>query len=412
MNHHSPDKDYLRFFERCDTTGIIFGEGAFTQLEEKILLDGNHTVQLILGSRESALKNGAYQAFSNIILGFDIESPVFQGVEPEPSVETIRAIVKSLEDGQPDTVVALGGGSVMDAAKAAYLSWQSGLDVTELFGANKASEKFPGKEFRRVICIPTTAGTGSEVTRYANIVDRGKNLKYLISEPQIVPELALVDPAFTRSMGPALTAATALDALTHSIESLLNIHADSSDPDSGKWALESVKLITQALPRALKDPRSAIDREKLSAAATLGGMCIQTRPTALPHLCSYSLWGKIPHGFAVALLLPAFWRFYLESGNKTLAAKTMLLANFFPAQTAPENPADVVSAYENFLKSLSPAVPELCSIKGFGKELLQKIASDAAQNPLKLQNSPRKIDLKNAADTILKILLKTLPGKA
>lgn len=412
MNHHTPDKEYLRFFDHYNATGIVFGEAAFTQLEEKILLDGIRTVQLILGSRESAVKNGAYQAFCNIILGFDIESPVFQGVEPEPSTSTVRAIVKELEANRPDAIVALGGGSVMDAAKAACLSWQTGLDVTELFGDGKASEKFPGKKFLRVICIPTTAGTGSEVTRYANIVDKEKDLKYLISEQGIVPELALVDPTFARSMGPALTAATALDALTHSIESLLNVHAKSSDPDAGNWAMESVKLITRALPRVLKEPDSIPGREMLSAAATLGGMCIQTRPTALPHLCSYSLWGKVPHGFAVALLLPVFWRYYLEGGDEALSARTMSLAKFFPAKTPPEKPLDVVAAYEAFLNSLSPVVPKLCEIKGFDEALVKKIAADGAKNPVKLQSAPRKIAPGDAEKVLWEILRKTLPGKA
>jgi len=405
MDHHSPDKDYLSFFDHYDATDIVFGEGAFTQLGGEMLLNGIQTVLTVFGG-ESKMKNGTYRAFTSLMLSFDIESPVFAGVPAEPDVECVRAIVKQLEECKPDAVVAIGGGSVMDAAKAAYLSWQSGLDVAELFGVNVASAKFPDKTFKRVICIPTTSGTGSEVTPYSNIIDKTKDLKYIINDTAIVPDLALVDPYFTRTMDNELTAATALDAMTHAIESLLNFRAKDPDPMAEKWAVACVKLIRFALPRVLQDPESQLDREMLSAAAVLGGMCIKTRPTALPHLCSYSMWGRIPHGYAVSLLLSSFWKFYLD-GPQEVAAQTMKLAGIFPSDSEQKTPADVVAACEAFIASVSPYA-KISAVPGFDQALVAKIAADALKNQSKLLSAPRSVPADEAEKIISDILSKAI----
>lgn len=406
MDHHSPDKDYVKYFEQYDATTVVFGDASFTQLAEEMLLSDTPVLMLVLGGKNSSSASGAHDMFTNFALGFDVETPLYIGVPPEPDVECVRSIVKQMETTKPDAVAALGGGSVMDAAKAAYLSYQTGLDVTELFGVDVATKKYPGKEFKQVICIPTTSGTGSEVTPYSNIVDKEKNLKYLIAEKAIVPKLALVDPTFSKSMPADLTAVTALDAMTHSIESLLNYKAKAAaDPQTETWGLEAVKLIRYALPRVLQQPDSILDREMLSAAATLGGMCIKNRPTSLPHLCSYSLWGKIPHGAAVSLFLPHFWRFYLDGGSKELEEQTMKLANVFPSQVPQSKPLDVVAACQDFIESVSP-FKHLSDIPGWGTDLIDKIASDAVLNPVKLQSAPRPVDADSAKAIITKILSK------
>lgn len=407
MDHHIADKEYIRFFEAYEPTRIAFGEAAFTQLGEEMLLSGGRSVAIITGGRDSSMKSGAYRGFINMALGFEVETPIFSGVPAEPSLECVREIVKHLEFNQPSAVAAVGGGSVMDAAKAAYLSWQTGLDVSELFGVDVASKKFPGRRFRSIIGIPTTAGTGSEVTPYANIVDVKHGVKRLIMEKQIVPGIALVDPAFTCSMPRGLTAATALDALTHSIESALNIGAKDYDPAAPDWALESVKLIRYALPVVLGNPNSPLEREMLAAAATLGGMCIKARPTSLPHLCSFSLWGKVPHGLAVALLLPGFWRYYLAGGSEEIAARTMAFAGIFPSDEPQTSPEKVVDACEAFIRTVSP-VKKLSEIPDFDAALAAKTAKDALLNPMKLESAPRSVSKESAEEVISSVLSAAL----
>ena len=388
-----------KMLEQYAPTEIVFGENAFDRLEREIRDRSAKRVLLITGGNHSFVQSGAAEAFDALWKKCGLEPQVFSGVPAEPDVDIIRSIVKKMAETDPELVVAIGGGSVLDAAKAAYLSFQTELDVIELFGAGVASKRFPGRTFRRVICMPTTSGTGSEITPYSNIVNKEKNLKYIIVDQQIVPALALIDPRLTASMSRELTAATALDAMTHSIESLLNFRAKDADPAAEDWALMSVKLIRNALPCAEK----AESRAMLSAAAALGGMCIACRPTALPHLCSYSMWGKVPHGLAVALLLPHFWRYYLAGGTPEIAAQTMKLNGIFAGAT----PEEVVLSCEKFIAEVSP-YKRLSELEDFDSAMVEKIAADAVLNPVKLQTAPRPVAPEEAETLIRDILRKAL----
>ena len=388
-----------KMLEQYAPTEIVFGENAFDRLEREIRDRSAKRVLLITGGNHSFIQSGAAEAFDALWKKCGLEPQVFSGVPAEPDVEVIRSIVKKIAENDPELVVAIGGGSVLDAAKAAYLSFQTELDVIELFGAGVASKKFPGRMFRRVICMPTTSGTGSEITPYSNIVNKEKNLKYIIVDQQIVPALALIDPRLTASMGRELTAATALDAMTHSIESLLNFRAKDADPAAEDWALMSVKLIRNVLPCAEK----AESRAMLSAAAALGGMCIACRPTALPHLCSYSMWGKVPHGLAVVLLLPHFWRYYLAGGTPEIAAQTMKLNGIFTGIT----PEEIVFSCEKFIAEVSP-YKRLSELEDFDSAMVEKIAADAVLNPVKLQTAPRPVAPEEAETLIREILRKAL----
>ena len=384
-----------KMLESYTPTEIVFGEKAFSRLEQEIFSRQAKNVLLITGGNHSFIRSGAADACSAVLKKCGLEPQIFSGVPAEPDVEIVRAIVKKIDSVKPDLVCAIGGGSVLDAAKAAYLSWQTGLDVSELFGVDVASNRFPGKEFDRVICIPTTAGTGSEVTPYSNIVDPETKVKRLIMEKQIVPEYAFVEHCFTQTCSPSLTVTTALDALVHSIESFLNTKSATADPASDDWAIESIKLIRYALPLAMKEPDNLLYREMLSAGATLGGMCIGCRPTSLPHLCSFSLYGKIPHGLAVAGFLPTFWRYYLADSD--VRKQTMRLAGIFASDMPQTTPESVVDAVEQFILSFTPAM-------NLTAEEIAKIASDASGNPMKLSSAPRPVTLDNAADIIRNIL--------
>lgn len=393
--HNSPDKKYVELLEKYGPVRVVFGDGAFPQLGTELMLDRSISACFVFGGRSSSMKSGVYHDFITMTSSFDLEAPSVSDIPPEPDTDDVRRIVRTLKETSPSAVVAVGGGSVMDAAKAAYLSWQTGMDVTELFGVNVASKKFPDRSFARVLCIPTTAGTGSEVTPYSNIVDRERGVKCLIMENQIVPSVAFVQPSFTCSMPGELTAATALDAMVHSIESFLNTKTSGADPASDDWAQESIRLVRYALPRALETPDDLLAREMLSAAATLGGMCIAARPTSLPHLCSFSLYGKIAHGYAVAGFLPLFWRYYLK--EEAVRAQTMRLAGIFPSAAPQRSPEEVVDAVEAFIQSCAKPL-ELTP------ELIGKIASDALANPMKLASAPRPVPPDDAARIIRAVL--------
>ncbi len=327
----------------------------------------------------------------------------FSRIEPEPVVATVETMCALIREKKPCAVVALGGGSVMDAAKAACLAAQSGWPLAEHFGVNRYSDCHPEARLDRVICIPTTSGTGSEATPYSNIVDPAQKVKKLIAERFIVPELALLVPELTHSMPPAVTRATGCDALAHAIEGFLNVGADGNHPAANEWALESIRLITEHLPRAIAAGDDAAARRAMSFAATLGGMVIRFKSTGLPHLASFSWFGRLEHGISVAMLLPACWRYYL--GNPAVVARTMQLSPLFPGNT----PEEVIASFRHFLDSVGvPAALRDCP--GITQELLEETARSGAQNKMKLENAPRPVPVAESERILSAILQQTREG--
>ena len=395
------DQDYIEIFEQYDPVCIDLGHGVLNDLSAEFLLSAEKPVVTFVIGGKSITKSGARADLTNMVLHYDFESRIVCDIPAEPDLDDVARIREAIEQSASTEVVAIGGGSVLDAAKAAWAAHQSGLDVSELFGSGKISERFPGREFKRIIAVPTTAGTGSEVTPYANIVDRAAGVKRLIADRQIVPRMALIDPYYGRSMPDSLTAATALDALTHNIESLLNTGAPETMFSSNELAVYAVRLIRDNLPRVFRDPNDVNARERLCAAATIGGMQISDRPTSLPHLGSFSFFGQVPHGIAAAMLLPPFWRYYLA--EKAVAKRTMLLADIFPAKT----PDEVVSSVAAFISKYA-GVPALSALPCFDEAMVDKIASDAIKNPMKLASAPRPVALESAAEIISGILKKEL----
>lgn len=382
-------------------TRIFFGENALQDLCRELKKKGCSRVLLFAGG--SSERTGAISANVHRELARHGFSCLLHGrIPPEPAVEDVRRMVQAIPaEMQSTEIIAVGGGSVMDAAKAAYLSSQTGMDVCELFGVNIASGKFPQRSFRKIICIPTTSGTGSEVTPYSNIVDPVSGVKKLIVEKEIIPSFAFVDVTLTASMGKTLSGVTALDALAHCVESVLNYRAPNAHKDAQKWGIEGVRLIVRGLPMVRKDLTDLEGRALLSAAATLGGMCIKNRPTSLPHLCSFSFYGQVSHGEAVAALLIPFWNYYL--GEERVREETMKLAGIFSSERE-SVPEEVVANAARFIGE-NGGVYRLSEL-GCPESMIQKTAADAVLNPVKLQSCPRPLQAEEAEQVIGEILRK------
>ena len=322
---------------------------------------------------------------------------VWTGVEAEPSTETVEKMVAFLREKQPENVVAAGGGSVLDAAKAAYLVYQTGAGLNELFGVNRWSSANPGKKLKRMVAIPTTSGTGSEATPYSNIVDHRAGVKKLIVEEQTVPAIAFCPVAFQRSMPPELTRAVGCDALAHLIEGFLNVGADARHPQANQWAKCGIELVKQYLFRAISAPDDIEARRGMLTASTLGGMTIRFKSTGLPHLCSFSWFGRIAHGEAVAVLLPEAWKYYLA--NPAVKARTMELSGIFPGST----PEEVIESYCDFTRSIG--LPEkLSAWEKISPELLERTARSGAENKMKLELAPQPVPLEKSYEILLSIL--------
>jgi len=321
----------------------------------------------------------------------------FREIEPEPCIRTVEKMRSFLAAHPADAVVAIGGGSVLDAAKAAYLSHQTSSPLAAHFGVDKYSSAHPEAELKRIVALPTTSGTGSECTAYSNIVDHDLGVKKLIAERLIVPDTAIVAPEFAASMPRGVTLATGCDALAHLTEGLLNVRADANHPRANDWALTGIRLIREFLPRVLANPDDMEARRAMAVAAALGGMVIRFKSTGLPHLCSFSWFGRIEHGIAAVLLLPASWRYYLA--EPSVAERTLMLKDVFGG----DSPERVVAGFRAFLTSVG-VPPSLKEYRDITPELLERTVSSGRENPMKLELAPRRVPPERSGEILSAIL--------
>ena len=251
-----------------------------------------------------------------------VHCEIFSEVEPDPDIETVKLGAKMMTDFKPDVIIALGGGSAMDAAKGMWLFYEyPDIDFNALrlrfLDIRKRAFKFPqmGKN-AKLVAIPTTSGTGSEVTSFAVISDKKNNMKYPLADYELTPNVAIIDPQFVMSLPKTATADTGLDVLTHAIEAYVSIMA--SDYTDG-LALKAIQLVFEYLPRAYRNgAEDAEAREKMHNASCIAGMAFTNAFLGLNHSIAHKIGGEyhVPHGRANAVLLP-----YVIKYNSTMPSK-------------------------------------------------------------------------------------------
>lgn len=258
---------------------------------------------------------------------------VFSDVEPNPSTNTVYRGLDMITTFKPDTIIALGGGSAMDAAKAMWMFFEH--PDTSFFGAKqkfldirKRTYKIGKPENTKFVCIPTTSGTGSEVTPFAVITDSDTHVKYPLADYALTPDVAIVDPQFVMSVPKSVTADTGMDVLTHAIESYVSVMA--SDYTRG-LSLQAIQLTFDYL-RDSVEKGDAHSREKMHNASTLAGMAFANAFLGISHSIAHKIGGEygIPHGRTNAILLPHIIRYNAKDPQKhTLFPKY----EFFRAHT-------------------------------------------------------------------------------
>lgn len=249
----------------------------------------------------------------------DVKIEVFSDVEPNPSTNTVYKGLEMIVDFQPDTIIALGGGSAMDAAKAMWLFFEH--PDTSFFGAKqkfldirKRTYKIPVAEKVQFVCIPTTSGTGSEVTPFAVITDSDTHVKYPLADYALTPHIAIVDPQFVMTVPASVTADTGMDVLTHAIESYVSVMA--SDYTRG-LSLQAIKIVFDYLEKSVKSP-DLESREKMHNASTMAGMAFANAFLGICHSIAHKIGGEygIPHGRTNAILLPEIIRYNAKDPQK------------------------------------------------------------------------------------------------
>ncbi len=297
---------------------------------------------------------------------------IFSEVEPDPSVNTIKRGVAAMNAFQPDVIIALGGGSAMDAAKGMWLFYEhpdtsfDGLKL-KFMDIRKRTYHFPKLgEKAQLVCIPTTSGTGSEVTSFSVITDKEHgNIKYPLADYELTPDVAIIDPQFVMSLPKSATADTGLDVLTHAIEAYVSVLA--SDYTDG-LAIKAIELVFEYLPRAYKNGDKDFEaREKMHNASCIAGLAFTNAFLGLNHSMAHKLGGEyhIPHGRANAVLLPHVIAYNASEPTKftiwpkyekfVADVKYAKIAKYLglPASTTEEGVQSLIKAIRDLMKEVN-----------------------------------------------------------
>ncbi|MFE8702767.1 iron-containing alcohol dehydrogenase [Cytobacillus sp. FJAT-54145] len=311
----------------------------------------------------------------------DVPFDVYTGVKPEPEIGLVEECRDVFIEGKHDGIIALGGGSAIDIAKgvSAYAFYDGCIE--DLIGTDLVPKKGAP-----IIAIPTTAGTGSEVTNIAILSDTKAQLKKGIVSDHLLPDVAIVSPEMTVTMPKSVTAASGIDALVHAIEAYISVNAS---PITDSLAIGAMKLIAKNLPKAYANPNNIDARDNMATASLMAGMAFGNAGVAAVHALAYPLGGRyhIPHGVSNALLLP-----YVMEWNKISCVERFRdIAEALGEKVSDLSDYEASNSAVEAMRRLSAAVNIPTGMRYFNipEEDIPAMAEDASQITRLLKNNPR-----------------------
>lgn len=348
-------------------TEISYGEGVLSGIPGALQDLGASSVLIIT---DPVIRQQPFMAeLTSALAGAGIRWEIFDRVEPNPKDYNVTEAAGSARAAQAGAVIAAGGGSPIDCAKAAALLAIAGGEVRDYDHPLKiTSSGIP------LFTVPTTAGTGSEVTFSSVITDSREKFKFTVKSPLIAPRRAFIAPRLTHSMPKMLTAATGLDALTHAIEAYT---AKNANPLSDAPALHAVRLINRNLLKAVEEPENAIARDGMMTGSLLAGIAFSHSDVASVHCIAEALGGKYdtPHGVCNAVTLPAVMEYNLEYARERYADIARAMDLDFTGPT--EGARLAVQRVKQLVGETG--LPEFSSF-GVREEDLQELAENSARN--------------------------------
>ncbi|MCX8189032.1 MAG: iron-containing alcohol dehydrogenase [Nitrososphaeria archaeon] len=367
---------------------MVFGLNSLERLSKEVRFLGGNSKVLVMTDKP-VLSTGSPEKASEILKKDGFEVKIYDNLEPEPRIEVVEDAANFAKDFDPDVIVGIGGGSVMDSAKLVAASFTHTGKLREYVGPNLLKRR--GKP---IICIPTTAGTGSEVTQYAVFTIEGK--KKTCASPYIIPDVALVDPLLTLSLPSKVTAGCGLDALSHAIESLISTEAT---PITDELAYLAIRLIFNYLKRAYYKPNDVEARYYMSMAATIAGIPLCNARMVVGHSISQTIGPmyKISHGISCAITLPYIMKFYVPVVSEKLAQVAIESGEDVTNMQLKEAALMSAIAVKRLLEELN--IPHALKSYGVPKEILPKLAEDSITN-FPRPNSPIELNKEN----VLRIL--------
>jgi len=289
---------------------LMFGQGCLSHLNS---LKGKRA--FIVSSRSALEKSGTIAKINGYLSEAGIESRVYTNVEPDPSFATVYAGAQQMCDYEPDWIIAVGGGSAMDAAKAMWIYYEHPeLNTLAQIVPPSVIPKLRNKA--KLVCIPSTSGSASEVSRSIVITDEKTGFKYGIGNMQLMPDIAICDPEVTATMPKTLTAHTGMDALTHALEAYVSQRANYL---SDILAVAAAKDIFKYIKRACDDGNDMVAREHMLNASMTAGLAFTNVSLGIVHSMAHTLgsYFKIPHGLGDAIILP----YVIAFNNRATYAK-------------------------------------------------------------------------------------------
>jgi alcohol dehydrogenase len=378
MNHrHSEQVANLEYSFHLPTL-IDFGYGKTAQLGERLAKQG--ISQVFLVTDKGVQSAGLLSRILESLHSSSIEVQVYTDVEPDPSLETINQGADVFLKGAFDCIVAVGGGSAMDTAKGIRVVAKNGGSIGDYAGVNR----IPLSSSIPLITIPTTSGTGSEVTIFGVYSDWHNNVKVTVTSQHMAPTLALVDPQFTISLPAKMTAASGIDALAHGIETFFSL---GSSPASDSLAKEAIIAVNRYLYRAVTDGTDLEARIGMSHGSLLAGMAFNNGYLGLTHAIGSALSGHchVPHGVAIGLLLPHVVKFNAVTNPEKAAIIASLMG--IDANSTEELAEQASVAVAELVKEIG--LPTTLQEVGVLGEQLPAIAKDSFKSGM-MKFNPRQ----------------------
>ena len=362
---------------------ILIGKNTLGKLTDEVVAAGHSNVLIITINVLLATLDPVIQTLREQGINVHINTSIIQ----EPSFQDFGSLLRSVTDKPVDVVVGIGGGSVLDIAKLAAAQIDNTQTLNEITGIGLLKNRHI-----KLICVPTTAGTGSEVSPNAILIDNADNQKKGIISPHLVPDVVIIDPALTYNLPPDITAATGLDALTHCLEAYTNLFAH---PFIDMYAYEGMRLISASLVRAITNAHDETARTQLAIGSLLGGFCLGPVNTAGVHALSYPLGSMfhMAHGLSNALLLPYVMEFNIPAAPARYADVARALG-------VNSGATDLNTAYAGVdrIRELIAqcGLPARLGEAGINRAAIPAMAADAMKITRLLKNNPRTIDLADA----------------
>ena len=381
------------YYEFCNSTKILSGEYALENIPVELKSLGAHKVLILCD--ENLKKIGTMQIVLDAILNKEIEiGEVYTNIPPDSSIQIIEEIVQVYLKQNCDSIIAIGGGSVIDTAKGVRMMLsQNAKNMMELAGCEMIGY---GKHIP-FVAIPTTSGTGSEVTLVAVILNQCKNIKMEFISYYLLPDIAVLDPRMTMKLPPKMTAATGMDALCHAIESYTCMQ---KNPLSDSYAVAAINLIRENLLKVCENGNNKKGRLALANASLMAGVAFSNSMVGIIHAIGHALGGvsRVPHGEAMAILMPYCMEYNMDKLEELYAELLLPIAGAEVYSNTPkeERAKKTIETIKNMRKQLHDmtGLPLNLREKQVNKEDFEKIAQTALNDGAMIVN-PKKVEMED-----------------